>query len=350
MILTILTVVALNIQGESMFPPENVLKKETYQNKTFSTTGIYPWNGIRLKEIISPKTTNITPEILLSLTYNASEVPGMMLAGHPSLQGIEKQHTYIFVDNDKQFINRTFYSKEVGNAEWGPKISGVIREQYKYAPLRELLIFVTLFKSSSDAVTDRISRKSKAQVPIQLQKNYPLPSGLTIGDRMWVTSHTNIVFIKGKADVFIVFSDKTQENPEFLEAVAWGVLYRVLQYPDISGEKNASMSIIHKTTNNQLGNATNMQGVAMVPASTLKKLGVTIKTTRDENKWTMSLIKGNRTITFNAFDWYLNENGKPKRLDRPAFPHHNDLVVPLRSVCDSMGIKLAVKGNNVIIE
>lgn len=342
-------IVMMNVQA-SEIPPRDSLKLLTSGNTKYYTTFPEPWNGIFYTEYITPKPIGVSVETLLSLVYTRDEIPGLIIDTLFGSTPNDKAHTRIFLRDTYASISRYHSSEEMYKQKNSHSDKRILS-----LPMRMLNVGATVYKVSTKEIIEKIeSNRRKAQVPYDMQKEYPLPTGNVLGNQMWLTSPNEIRFVKGKTEINVQFSDKTQDTLTdnqrmYLEAVAWGVLYRILHYPDISGEKNASMNVIHKASRSQLGKATNVQGVAMVPATTLKKAGVTIKTTRDENKWTMSLTKGKRTVTVNAFDWFLYENGKPKRLNRPVFPHNNDLVVPLRSACDALEIEIEVSGNNVII-
>jgi hypothetical protein len=345
-------IIMMNAQSGEL-PPRDYLKLITSGNSKCLTTDPEPWHGMVYTEYISPKPIAISAKTLLNLTYALNDIPSLECKSPFDyfVSPKDKAHTRILLRDTYGGIGRSFASDEKiyhhfpGDQK---KILGI--------SAKSLNVSVIVHKKSTNEIIQEIEeRRRYAQVPPEFQEEYSLPTDNKIGDKIWLTSPNVIKFVKGHTLVEVQFADRAREKLTdtqrmYLEAVAWGVLYRILQYPDISGEENASMELIHKTSKNQFGNATNVQGVAMVPAKTLKKAGATIKTTKDNDKWTMSISKGNRTVTLNAFDWYLYENGKPKRLDRPVFPYNNDLVVPLRSACDALGIKIDVSGNKVILE
>jgi hypothetical protein len=190
-------------------------------------------------------------------------------------------------------------------------------------------------------------RTLHAEKKIEEQVVSQLPSGRSFGLPMCLDRRLDqlrgVVIQLDRAVVSVQVSDMESVSEDFVEALAWGLIYRVQDF-------------VHAGS----GNRHLLNGVRVEPVSRLEKLGCQVSSHRPEvswskvapapvmnrtftgtvySQWTCRVAWGQRWVELEAFSWEMKTwDGRTVRLSRPAFPYKGQLVAPLDEVRKALGL------------
>ncbi len=191
------------------------------------------------------------------------------------------------------------------------------------------------------------------------EKRDSLPSGSLLGEACVFNTQTShnasVAFVTGRTLVVIEQRGYVEACPEWTEAIAWGLLYRVLHHKVLHGQNSVGIDTDGRA---------NLNGVLIAPLPYLKAAGCTLQVERPTlswarrvriplarqagpydisgracTDWRVRVVWGQRWVELRAFDWEMKTwEGKTVKLSRPAFPYKGDLVAPIEEVRKALGI------------
>ncbi|MER3473262.1 MAG: hypothetical protein C4335_04365 [Armatimonadota bacterium] len=310
------------------------------------------WNQTNWLEMDAPADRDRVARAGLDLLYGVSEIPQMPAVPNEwtgASGGVR-------LDTVSEF-RRGYRSLRTYLASAG--------EVTRSAPLQEIEIQVKLFPSPQQAM-DYLRNPprgySAGAVPVGAPAptyNSGLPSGARMGEVFVVSQPVpqskSITFVLGRAMVYVQVQGYEAVSLDYLEALAWGVAYRVLHHSELLPS--------HVKPAGAEGNAL-LDGVEVAPLSLLRRAGCSLETKRPVQRWSIRVIVpleeavnrqisgealadwrvrvqwGQRWVELEAFSWQMKTwDGRQVQLSRPAFPYRGDLVAPLQEVKQALGIQ-----------
>ncbi len=186
-----------------------------------------------------------------------------------------------------------------------------------------------------------------------------LPSGSPLGEACVFASQTShdasVAFVKGRTLVVVEQQEHVEASARWTEAIAWGLLYRVLHHKVLHGQNSAGIDIDGRA---------DLNGVVVAPVSRFREAGCTLHSERPTLSWTrrvrvplarhpgpydvsgtactdwrVRVVWGQRWVELRAFDWEMKTwDGRTVKLSRPAFPYKGDLIAPVEEVRKALGM------------
>jgi hypothetical protein len=172
------------------------------------------------------------------------------------------------------------------------------------------------------------------------------------------TSHdASVAFVEGRTLVVVEQQGHVEAPPEWTEAIAWGLLYRVLHHKVLHGKSSVGIDMDGRA---------NLNGVLVAPLSRFREAGCILESQHPTlswvrrvrvplarqpgpydvsgsacTDWRVRVIWGQRWVELRALDWEMKTwEGKTVKLSRPAFPYKGDLVAPIEEVRKALGLSV----------
>ncbi len=288
-------------------------------------------NGTLIRDNGVVRSLGLSAKDMESLIYSADEIPGYECRPNP-YNGI---HTVIGLNSN------------------GDKLSGWLRSHiirgWTNVSTGELLrVEVRVYdKPASEYETYENYRWGTQVLPVKGSF-----SGLPLGEECFRPGKTQIWFRLGRcvAEIALLVRREAElADGLYVEALAWGVLYRVQQHPKKLSMAQRPMTVLVAQRPVAQEAAMSLAGVTVAPVSTLKEAGIDITMNRTSREWLVTLKRNGRWVKVKAFSWEMEtERGKVK-LERPVFPHKGELIVPLRQVAEALGIAVQQKGQTIAL-
>ncbi len=332
-----LTIASVAQETPPLSAMERIVHSDHVALETTVRTGTY--EGISWQECIEPK-PEVDGRTLLSLLYDAQEIPGYALMPN----SVTGTHSAVSVrpPGKPSEALRTFSALVEAVGKEGRSVPrGTVTVQVEWMPSveqarqrlqeRRQLMFRTLHadKKIEEQVVSQLPSGRSFGLPMYLDRRFDLRRGVLIQvDRVVVS---------------VQVSDTESVSEDFVEALAWGMIYRLQTFlhPDSS--------------NRQL-----LNGVRVEPVSRLEKLGCLVSSHRPEvswskdapapvmnriftgkaySEWTCRVTWGQRWVELEAFSWEMKTwDGKVVKLSRPVFPYRGELIAPLQEVRQALGM------------
>ncbi len=197
-----------------------------------------------------------------------------------------------------------------------------------------LSFWIDVRPSAGAALRDVTDGKAHGQVVNAKDRDRPLSHLTGLGDDHWLSlvndTDQSLTFLQGRVSVRILLYMPRNAGQSFLEAVALGTSYRILQHPDLSG-MNAKRKV---SINGQIVDATAVGDEAYAPAQSLARLGVSIT----RKGYDTLLGFGKHWVRITPFAWSAQTDAGFKNV--PASFNGNDgLIIPLRGLSSALGLK-----------
>lgn len=310
--------------GADDMPPPGVLKERIERSGERWLYG--RWNGISYDVVQSPKRTDVTASLLLSLLYTQDEVPGTTLEPDPWRKKIEpdRHHTVLVIGNEYSKVARRHNTADLLETLTNPQ--GY--QETRYIESFETSVWV--FPTPQRAVEWAYSAFDKRG-----QRNVALLSASSLGEVHWVRplapNWYEVNFVAGRVAASVFWHTRQGEaNHPKAQAITWGLLYRILQHPNLLAGRMSPA---------QPDGTANLNGIIVAPLSQLQKRGVELQVTHTAKEWKTRVRVGQRWVELRAFDWEMRTwEGKTVKLSRPAFPYKRDLVAPIEEVRKALGM------------
>jgi hypothetical protein len=335
-------IVFSQISEPEQLPPREVLQlvldRESYGEVRCLRT-LKPWNGISYDEVVEPKWTDVDAWTLLNLIYGRNEIPGMPVTPNYN-SGI---HTNITIHNKVSRIVRDYFSEE----QVKEIISWPLRHHAHW-----LRIWLEVHSTKEKAMEE--GRRYFAY----LYKNFnaTLPSGLSsIGEAHWnsgsqfLPRRFDLGFVEGRVMVWLLWGSQTQANPVLVEALGWGIEYRIQQNSKLLGMAQRPITLLVANKPIGQGKVISLAGVTVAPLSTFEPAQVALETKRTKTEWTVTARRNGQWVKVKAFSWEMETDKGKVKLERPVFPYKGELVVPLRQVAEALGISVQQKGQTIAL-
>ncbi len=304
-------------------PPPGALR-EVYENNIKYLRG--SWNHILYDVVAEPKLIDIDDASLLSLIYEPNEVPGMIasppLVDDPTRP--DRPHTTIVVTNRYGRVQRVYCTtaslEVVTDAQVKP------RRQFRDS----MLIEIYAYNSPQEAQSAAPGWSGGSY-----QRLGKLVSASRLGEVHWTRplslGRYDMVFIAGRVVASVEWHCRGEAaSPEKTQAMAWGVLYRLLHQPKLlSGRLPAA----------QQDGAAELNGVKVAPIQQLESSGVRMESRQTQSSWTARVTWGQRWVELEAFSWEMKTwDGRVVKLSRPVFPYRGELIAPVQEVKQALGL------------
>jgi hypothetical protein len=304
-------------------PPPGALR-EVYESNIKYLRG--SWNRVLYDVVTEPKLTDIDDATLLGLVYEPNEVPGMVasppLVDDPTQP--DRHHTTIVVTNRYGRIQRVYCT--TASLEAVTDAQGKPHRRFRDSMLIEIYAY-----NSSEEAHSAASEWSGGSY----QRLGKLVSGSRLGEVHWtrLLSHGryDVVFVAGRVVTRLEWHRRGEAaSPEKTQAMAWGVLYRLLHQPKlVSGRLPTA----------QRDGTAELNGVKVAPIKQLESSGVRIENQQTEGSWKVQVTWGQRWVELAAFSWEMKTwDGKVVKLSRPVFPYRGELIAPLQEVKQALGM------------
>ncbi len=331
-------------------PPPEAWETRQAGDSTFWRQAL--WNFMNWSELQPVPDREPVARIGLDLLYDASEIPGMPAIPHANTGaygGVRLDRVCVFT---RHYETLTEY----------PVTAGTVSA---LKPAQMLTLQVEFFPTAQEAVQSfrRCVLGAPSTAPdihSPRQMDIGLPSGSRLGETfaVWqpVPSEAQIRFVLGRVKVTVWLVGYVPVSLEFAEALAWGTLHRVLQYPELL-PSGAGYAL-------EKGEAL-LDGIKVAPLARLKEAMCELQVERPRQRWsrvvrnllarqpaeqpvsgevlTDWLVKvtwGQRWVELRAFSREMKTwDGRVVKLSRPTFPYRGDLVAPLEEVKQVLGIQ-----------
>ncbi len=221
------------IMGQSAqvaLPPRNALVERVSDGVKFLETKS-PWYGVRYSEVIEPKETDITRQIVLKLLVPVEELEGYVTyigrAAESLGDAIPGAHTGVTIGNRVTLLGQSFRSNEVRTVSSDSE-SG----EERMIPVRELNFGIQIRPDHESALSDAKRRRSMAAG--RIVPGTPLPSGETIGAIHWFNAEPTRVtlrFVLGRCDVRVFLMGSEGIDAKFVEKIARMLEKRIRSVP-----------------------------------------------------------------------------------------------------------------------
>jgi len=265
------------------------------------------------------------------LIYGVDEIPGYECRPNP-YNGI---HTLIGLNSN------------------GDKLSGwlrshIVRGWTNVSTVKLLRVEVRVYdKPASEYETYENYRWGTQVLPVKGSF-----SGLPLGEECFRYGKKQIWFRLGRCVAEIALLVRREEELAdglYIEALAWGIAYRVQQHPKRLGMAQRAMTVLVAQRPVAQGAAMSLAGVTVAPVSLLKEAGTETTVNRTREEWVVTLKRNGRWVKVKAFSWEM-ETGKGRvKLERPVFPYKGELIVPLRQVAEALGMVVHQRGQTIAL-
>ncbi len=335
--------------AQDLPPPD----KWQVRQDTDRTVRTARWNQMNWLEVDPPADRDRVARIGLDLMYGVSEIP-QMPAIPSEWTGVSGG---VCLDTICHFRRgyRSLATRQVS-----------IGEVTATKPMEVLELQVRLFATAQQAM-DYFRNPprvvvSPGGVPVGAPEptyNSGLPSGARIGETFVVAQPMpqlkSIAFVLGRAIVHLQAQGYEAVSLDDLEALAWGIAYRVMRHPELVPS--------HIKPADADGTAL-LDGVQVAPLSLLRRAGCSLETKRPVEQWSIRVIVpleeavdgrisgealadwkvrvqwGQRWVELEAFSWQMKTwDGRQVKLSRPVFPYRGELIAPLQEVKQSLGMQ-----------
>ncbi len=177
-------------------------------------------------------------------------------------------------------------------------------------------------------------------------------SGLPLGEECFRHGKNRIWFRLGQCAVeveLLVRREAEWSDGLYVEALAWGIKYRIQQHPKRLGMVQKPVTVLVANQPVAQGKAIALAGVTVAPISDLEPAQVAVKTSRTSKEWTVTASRNGKWLKVKAFSWDMETDKGKVKLERPVFPYKGDLIVPLRQVAEALGIVVQQKGQTIAL-
>jgi len=289
-------------------------------------------NDMLISDSGTVRSLGLTVEDMEALTYGVDEIPGYECLPNPYTDN----HTIIGLNCN------------------GDKPTGW---------LRSLILRGWTNLTTGDLLRVEVRVYGKAAGEYERYENYRwgsqvLPklgsfSSLPIGEECFHYGKTRFWFREGRvvAEVALLVRREAElADGLFVEALAWGVEYRVRQHPKrLVGMAQRSITLLVANKPVGRGKVISLAGVTVAPLSTLEPAQVALETERTKMEWVVTARRGEKWVRVRAFSWEMETDKGKVKLERPVFPYKGELIVPLRQVAEALGISVQQKGQTVAL-
>lgn len=211
-------------------PPRDALVERVSNGVKYLETKS-PWYGVRYSEVIEPKETDITREIVLKLLIPVEQLPGYVpyfgRAAESLGDAIPHSHTGVSIGNRATVIGQLFRSNEVRIVP-----SSTVPTEERTIPVRELNFGVQIRPDHESALSNAKRRRSMAAG--RIVPGTPLPSGKPLGAIHWYKeepTRVTLSYVLGRCEVSVHLMGSEGIDPKFVEHIARMLEDRIRSVP-----------------------------------------------------------------------------------------------------------------------